>query len=89
MASQETIVNKIISIDTILDIAKYLEDKKAEYKKLFADEEMKNQGLPLNLREYQYRQTIAPKLEYEITLIDNSSLKQSNYNWFISNLEKC
>ncbi len=87
MASQETIVNKIISIDTILDIAKYLEDKKAEYEKLFADEEMKNQGLPLNSREYQYRQTIAPKLEYEITLIDNSSLKQSNYNWFISNLE--
>ena len=87
MASQETIVNKIISIDTILDVAKYLEDKKAEYERLFADEEMKNQGLPLNSREYQYRQTISPKLEYEITFINNSSLKQSNYNWFISNLE--
>lgn len=28
MASEETIVNKIVSIDTILDIAKYLEEKK-------------------------------------------------------------
>lgn len=87
MATEETIVNKIVSIDTILDIAKYLEDKKAEYEKLFAEEEMKNQGLPLNARRYQYRQTIAPKLEYEIILIDNRSLKQANYNWFISNLE--
>lgn len=87
MATEETIVNKIVSIDTILDIAKYLEDKKAEYEKLFAEEEMKNQGLPLNARRYQYRQTIAPKLEYEIILIDNRSLKQASYNWFISNLE--
>ena len=87
MASEETIVNKIVSIDTILDIAKYLEEKKAEYEKLFADEEIKNQGIPLNARKYQYKQMTAPKLEYEITLIDNSSLKQANYNWFISNLE--
>ena len=87
MATEETIVNKIVSIETILDIAKYLEDKKAEYEKLFAEEEMKNQGLPLNARRYQYRQTIAPKLEYEIILIDNRSLKQASYNWFISNLE--
>lgn len=88
MANEETIVNKIVSIDTILEIAKYLEYKKAEYERLFQEEEIKNQNIPLNQRTYQYKQTSAPKLEYEITLIDNSSLKQSNYNWFISNLEK-
>lgn len=87
MGTKETIVNKIISIDTILEVAKYLEDKKAEYERLFADEEKKNQGLPYSEKRYRYKQIGVPKLEYEITLIDNRSLKQSNYTWFISNLE--
>ena len=35
MASEEKIVNKIIPIETIVEVANYLEEQKEEYKKLF------------------------------------------------------
>ena len=38
MANEETIVNKIITVDTILEVANYLEDKLEEYKRLYNEE---------------------------------------------------
>ena len=35
MANEETIVNKIIPIETIIEVANFLEDQKEEYNRLF------------------------------------------------------
>lgn len=40
--SEEKIVNKIVPIETIIDVANYLEDQKEEYRKLFERDENKN-----------------------------------------------
>ena len=45
MASEEKIVNKIIPIETIVEVANYLEEQKEEYKKLFDRDEQKNKDL--------------------------------------------
>ena len=44
MASEEKIVNKIIPIETIIEVANYLEEQKEEYQRLFEKEEQKNAG---------------------------------------------
>ena len=45
MANEEKIVNKIIPIESIIEVANYLEDQKEEYQKIFEIEEQKNAGL--------------------------------------------
>ena len=45
MASEEKIVNKIIPIETIVEVANYLEDQKEEYKRLFEKDAEKNKDL--------------------------------------------
>ena len=45
MASEEKIINKIIPIETIVEIAGYLEDQKEEYNRLFENEKKQNMNL--------------------------------------------
>ena len=45
MANEEKIVNKIVPIETIIEIANYLEDQKEEYNRLFEKDKQKNQNL--------------------------------------------
>lgn len=86
MANEETIVNKIITVDTIVEIANYFEDKLEEYKKLYQEELKKNQGLNYRDQVYKCKLADCSKIEYEITFIDNKSLTQTDYNWFVGNL---
>ena len=55
MANEETIVNKIITVNTILEIANYLNDKYEEYKKLYNEEIQRNQGLSPSEQIFKYR----------------------------------
>lgn len=55
MASEEKIVNKIIPIETIIEVANYLEDQKEEYNRIFERESQKNAGLKFSEQVYEYK----------------------------------
>lgn len=88
MNNDETIINKQIDIETIIELAKHLESQKEEYIRLINIDEAKNRGKAFTEQEYQYKCYSEPEVKYEITFSDNKTVKQSNYNWFIQNLNK-
>ena len=85
MASEEKITNKIVPIETILQIANYMEDQKEEYERLFEREAEKNKNLKYNEQVYEYKGE-HPKVEYTIKLKDGKEMTQPDYNWFVANL---
>lgn len=85
MVSEETIVNKIIPIETIIEIANYLEDQKEEYNRLFENDKKKNMNLSYSDQVYQYNGD-TPKVEYTIKFKDGKEFTEENYNWFMSML---
>lgn len=85
--NEETIINKQIDIETIIELANYLEDQREEYIKLINIDKAKNNGLPYEKQIYQYKcMGQEPNVEYEITFKDNKNIQQTDYNWFIGNL---
>ena len=52
---EEKIVNKIIPIETIVEIANYLDDQSEEYQRLFEKDKQKNEGLKYNEQVYDYK----------------------------------
>ncbi len=86
MGSEETIVNKIIPIDTIIEVANYLEDQKEEYEILFQNDENKNAGLNYGDQVYEYKKSLL-KIEYTIRFKDGKEITEQSYDWFISNLQ--
>ena len=85
MASEEKIINKIIPIETIIDVANYLEDQKEEYRRLFENEKQKNMNLSFSEQIYQYKGD-APKVQYTIRFKDGKDLTEEDYNWFVGML---
>lgn len=85
MASEEKIVNKIIPIETIIEVANYLENQKEEYQKIFQREEQKNTGLKYSEQVYEYKGD-NPKVQYTIKFKDGKEITEQNYNWFIGML---
>lgn len=81
--NEEKIVNKIIPIETIIEIANFLEKQCEEYQKLFEKDEQKNEGLKYNEKVYDYKGQ-NPKVQYRIIFKDGKDIKQEGYNWFIS-----
>lgn len=88
MTNEETIINKQIDIDTIIELAKHIESQKEEYIRLINIDETKNKGIPFSEQVYQYKCFSQPEVQYEITFKDNKNIQQSNYNWFIQNLKE-
>lgn len=86
MANEETVVNRIITIKEIEQIANYLENKKEEYERLINIDENKNRGLKFSEQKFEYKTTTPPFIDYTITYRDNKTLTQQDYNWFIGNL---
>lgn len=86
MASEEKIINKIIPIETIVEIAGYLEDQKEEYNRLFENEKKQNMNLSYSEQVYQYKGDMA-KVQYEIKFKDGKEIKEEDYNWFIGMLD--
>ena len=85
MASEEKVVNKIIPIDTIVELANYLEDQKEEYRRLFENDKNNNINLKYSEQVYQYKGD-TPKIEYTIRFKDGKEVTEPDYNWFISML---
>lgn len=83
--SEEKIVNKIVPIETIIDVANYLEDQKEEYRKLFERDENKNRNLKYNEQVYEYKGNV-PKVQYTIKYKDGKDITENDYNWFIANI---
>ena len=48
------VVNKQISIKSIIDVANYIEDYKEKYDKIFQDEEAKNKDKSFGEKKYDY-----------------------------------
>lgn len=85
MANEEKIVNKIIPIETIIEVANYLEDQKEEYQKIFQKEEQKNAGLKYSEQVYEYKGD-NPKVQYTIKFRDGREITEADYNWFVGML---
>ena len=86
MLNDETIVNRIITADTILDVANYFEDKLEDYKKLYEEELKKNEGLKPSEQMFKCKLDNYTKVEYEIEFKDGKIVQQTDYNWFVTNI---
>ena len=85
MTSEEKIVNKIIPIETIIEVANYLEDQKEEYQRIFEKEEQRNAGLKYSEQVYEYKGD-NPKVQYTIRFKDGREITEADYNWFVGML---
>ena len=83
--SEEKIVNKIVPIETIIDLANYFEDQKEEYRSLLERDENKNKNLKYNEQVYEYKGKV-PEIQYTIKYKDGRNITENNYNWFINNI---
>lgn len=86
MANEDIIVNKIIPVETIIEVAKYLENQKEEYRNLFDRDKVKNNDLRYNEQIYEYKGDI-PKVQYTIKFKDGKEVTELNHNWFLGMLE--
>lgn len=85
MASEEKVVNKIVTKETILEVADYLEKLKNEYQKKFDEDEQKNSNLPYSEKVYEYDGSTS-KVEYTIKFKAGKEITEKDYNWFEKNL---
>lgn len=85
MVNNETIVNKIIPIETIVEIANYLEEQQEKYNRLFKKDEEKNKGLKFYEQEHEYKRGYT-RLRYTIGFKDGREITEDGYNWFIGML---
>ena len=85
MVNEEKIVNKIIPIETIIEVAKYLENQKEEYNKLFERDSIKNNNLRYSQQVYEYR-GYKSEVQYTIRFKDGKEVTENNYNWFLGML---
>ena len=79
------IVNKQIPIEKIVDIANYFEDYKEKYDKLFEEDREKNKNLPFIERRPEY-DNVSAEIKYTIAFHNGQTIKEKDFNWFISNL---
>ena len=86
VTNEETIINKQIDINTIIELGRHLESQKEEYIRLINIDKTKNKNIPVSEQIYQYKNYLEPEIKYEITFKDNRVIQKSDYNWFIQNL---
>ena len=81
------VVNKQISLETIIKIADYLEDYKEKYDKKFEIEENKNKNIPYGERKWEYEGGNT-SISYTVDFKNGKSIKESDYNWFVGNFNQ-
>lgn len=86
MPSEETIINKIIPIDTVIEVANYLEDQKDEFKRISEIDKKNNVNLKISEQKYQYKISLL-KTQYTIIFKDGKEATQEDYNWFLGMLD--
>lgn len=77
------IINKQISIEQIVEVAKYLEKINEKYQNIFEVEKQKNEK-----EGNRYRQFGEGEVMYSIQFTDGKTIKENGFNWFISNLNQ-
>ena len=88
MNDENKIENKIITLEQIKEVAKYMEDTKNEYRNLIEQDEEKNKDVPYDQQSYKYKAYgDKPTVEYRIHFTDDKTIRKEDYNWFIENLE--
>lgn len=85
MAQEEKIINKVIPVQAIKDLADYLEGQKDEYQRLFDMEKNKNMNLKFSEQVYEYKGSQA-RVQYVIKFRDGKEVSEANYNWFVGML---
>ena len=81
------ILNRQISLEQIIKIADYLEDYKESYDRKFEIEENKNRNLPYGEKQWEYENG-STSIHYTIEFKNGENVKESNYNWFVGNLNQ-
>lgn len=79
------VVNKQISIKSIIDIANYFEDYKKRYDNIFQQEMEKNKNLPYSEKYFEYDNG-STNLRYTVKLNNGKEMTESDYKWFIEML---
>ncbi len=87
MALGDTVVNRIITVDDILNVAHYLNESRKKYEKLISEDAEKIGGLEYKDKFYEFFTSEDPKVTYSITYKDNRTIKQYEYDWFLQNIE--
>lgn len=86
MQEEIKVVNRIISIDTIKEVAIYLQGICKKYSDLIEEDRAKNEGLEFNQKQPLYDGNI-PHIEYTIELLNGKKMTEREYDWFITMLE--
>ena len=81
------VINRQISINSIIEVAKYLENHKSEYDKQFELEENKNKNIPYGEKNYKYEYGDT-SLKYTIEFKNGKNIEESDFNWFVGNLNR-
>ncbi len=79
------VVNKQIPLESLIDIANYLEDYKERWDKIFQQEEQNNQNKPYAEKKYEYERG-STNIKYTIDFHNGKNITESDYNWFVGNL---
>ena len=82
---EEKIVNKIIPLNTIIEVANYLEDMTEEYNRKFQIDARKNEGVKFTEQVHEFKGEKA-SVDYLIRFKDGKEIKKSDYNWFVGML---
>ena len=84
--NENKILNKCISIESIIKVANYLEQQQKIYKELFEKDREKNKDLEWSEKKYEYEGE-NPVIKYTITLKDGKTLTETDKSWFLEQLE--
>lgn len=86
MQEEIKVENKIISIETIKEIAIYLQRVCHKYTKLIEEDKVKNEKLDYADRQPLYDGNI-PHIDYTIELLNGKKMTEREYEWFLTMLE--
>ena len=77
------VANKIISYDDLFEIFSKMQEKLMYYKKISANEEMKNKAIDYKYQTWTFRDSDS-KLTFIVDFKDDTTIRFDNYNSFIS-----
>ena len=81
------VVNKQITLKSIIDVANYMEDYKEDYIRKFELDENKNKNIPFGEKVLEYENGNA-EIRYTIEFHNGKSITETDYNWFIGNINE-
>lgn len=81
------VVNKQITLKSIIDVANYMEDYKEDYIRKFELDENKNKNIPFGEKVLEYENGNA-EIRYTIEFHNGKTITETDYNWFIGNINE-